>query len=101
MRPIILDAMSSNQGLIEDSATDHLPMERRTVIMIQTLRQQFDMEIYSIQAARIQRWNPMIYAPLMVAMNNLNVVELLVPAAHIGDRILNDCRRHSPTILSI
>jgi hypothetical protein len=34
----------------------------------------------------------MIYALVLVAMNNLNVVEVLGLAAHIGDSMLNDCR---------
>ncbi len=80
------------KGRLKIARRDHLPVELHGVIMIQTLRQRLDMEIDYIQAARIQRWNPMIYAPLMVAKNNLNVVELLVPAAHIGDRMLHDSR---------
>jgi hypothetical protein len=89
--PIILDAMSSNQGPVEDSPTDHLPVELHRVIMIQSLRQRFDMEIDSIEAARIHRRDSLIYKPLLVAMSDLNVVEVVGMAAHIGDRMLNDC----------
>jgi len=36
--------------------------------------------------------SPMIYAPVLVAMNNLTVMEVPGLAAHIGDSMLNDCR---------
>ncbi|MHB1734908.1 MAG: hypothetical protein ACYCU8_15995 [Ferrimicrobium acidiphilum] len=62
MSPIILDAMSSNQGLVEDSPTEHLPVELHRVIMIQTLRQRFDMEIDSmrqlLRSSRVSQQKP-------------------------------------------
>ena len=101
MSPIILDAMSSNQGLVEDSATDHLSVELRKAIMTQTLRQRFDMEIDSIEAARVHRRDSLKYKPLLVAISDWTVVQVLVLTARIGDSILNECRRLSLTVLSI
>jgi len=60
--PIMLDAMSSNQGPVEDSPTDHLPVELHRVIMIQSLRQRFDMEIDSmrqlVRSVRVSQQKP-------------------------------------------